>query len=131
MRTWSCFNLTDINPKRQLRGHSKSTFTLDSRILTPPFPPPHLFALVRFRAPPPSPPPKVRSVWLELTLCPSISILVKFREKKLLMSTSIFGWTQRVNRWNLYKVDTIGAWQKSILWRSHTCAAPFVEQLLS
>ena len=32
--------------------------------------------------------------WLELTLSPSISILVKFRENKLIMSTSIFGWTQ-------------------------------------
>ena len=42
-----------------------------------------LFALVCFRAPPP---PKVRSFWLELTLSPSISILVKFREKKLIMT---------------------------------------------
>ena len=40
--------------------------------------------------------PKVSSFWLELTLSPSISILVKFREKKLIMSTSIFGWIQRV-----------------------------------
>ena len=32
---------------------------------------------------------KVRLSWLELTLSPSISILAKFREKKL-MSTSIF-----------------------------------------
>ena len=40
--------------------------------------------------------PKAPSFWLELTLSPSISILVKFREKKLMMSTSIFGWTQRV-----------------------------------
>ena len=45
---------------------------------------PPLFALPRFR------------FWLELTLSPSISILVKFRENKLIMSTSIFGWTQRV-----------------------------------
>ena len=36
-------------------------------------------------------PSKVRSFWLELTLSPSISLLVKFREKKLMMSTSIFG----------------------------------------
>ena len=52
--------------------------------------------------PPPPPPcssfifersllPKLHSFWLELTLCLSISILVKFREKKLMMSTSIFG----------------------------------------
>ena len=34
---------------------------------------------------------KVRSFSLELTLFPSISILVKFREKKLMMSTSILG----------------------------------------
>ena len=41
-----------------------------------------------------TPPPsnrKVRSSWLELTLSPSISILAKFRGKKLIMSTSIFG----------------------------------------
>ena len=53
--------------------------------------------------------PKVHSFWLELTLSPSISILVKIRENKLIMSTSIFGW-------NLYKVDTIGAWQKCPLY---------------
>ena len=34
--------------------------------------------------------PEVRSFWLELTLSPSISLLVKFREKKLLPGTSIF-----------------------------------------
>ena len=54
-----------------------------------PLPPP-LFALARFRASPHS--PKVLSFWLELPVSPSISILVKFREKKLIMSTSIFGW---------------------------------------
>ena len=43
----------------------------------PPSPP--LFALLRFR------------FWLELTLSPSISVLVKFRENKLIMSTSIIG----------------------------------------
>ena len=71
-------------------GHSKSTFAQDSRDLTPS----PLFAHVRFRAPPPS--PQVRLFWLELPLSPSISILVKFREKKLIMITSIFGWTQHV-----------------------------------
>ena len=35
-------------------GHSKSTFTQGSRVLSPTLP---LFALVRFRAPPPPPPP--------------------------------------------------------------------------
>ena len=58
-------------------------------------PPPPLFALVRFRAHPP-PHPNVLSFWLEITLSPSISILVNFREKKLMMSTSTFGWTQCV-----------------------------------
>ena len=69
--------------------------------------------------PPTPPPPKVGSFWLELTLSPSISILVKFREKKL-MITSIFGWTQRVfsrPQWNLYKLDTIVAWQKCPFYR--------------
>ena len=35
------------------------------------------------------PPPKVRLFWLELTLSPSISILEKFREKKLIISTIV------------------------------------------
>ena len=73
-------------------GHSKSMFAQDSLVLTPRHP---LFALVHFRAPPPPPPPpKARLFWLELSS--SISILVKFRENKLMMSTSIFGRTQRV-----------------------------------
>ena len=84
-----------------------------------PPPPPPFFILVRFRGPPR--PLKVRSFCFELTLSPSISIPVKFWEKKLIMSTSIFGWTERVFKkpqWNLYKMDTIGAWQKvSALWR--------------
>ena len=55
---------------------------------------PPLFALVPlyvFEHPsiPTSSNQKVRLSWLELTLSPSISILAKFREKKL-MSTSIF-----------------------------------------
>ena len=55
---------------------------------------PPLFALAPlylFEHPsiPPSSNRKVRLSWLELTISPSISILAKFREKKL-MSTSIF-----------------------------------------
>ena len=50
-----------------------------------------LFSLVRFRAPLPPSNRKVRSSWLELTLSPSISLLAKFRGKKLIVSTSIFG----------------------------------------
>ena len=48
--------------------------------------------------PPPQlhpPTSKVRSFWLELILSPSISLLVKFWKKKLIMSISIFGWSQR------------------------------------
>ena len=62
-------------------GHSKSTFTQDSRSLIP-----SLFALARFRAPTSHP----RYVCFGQN-SPSISILVKFREKKLINSTSIFG----------------------------------------
>ena len=56
----------------------------------PPPPPPSfsLIPLVCFRALSTA---KVRSFCLELTLSPSISIHVKCREKKLIMSTSIFG----------------------------------------
>ena len=67
-------------------GHSKM-FAQDYRVLT--LPP--LIALVRFRKPPPPSPPKVCSFWLELPLSPSISIFVKSIEKKLIVSTSIFG----------------------------------------
>ena len=68
------------------------TFKNYVRSIFPSFdpPPPALFVLVCFRGPPPPPPRKVRSFWLELTRSHSISILVKFRDKKL-MSTSIFG----------------------------------------
>ena len=52
-----------------------------------PLPPPCLPLFV-FKHPLPH---KVRSFWQELPLSPSIYILVKFREKKLIMSTSIFG----------------------------------------
>ena len=69
-------------------GHSKSTFAQGSRVLISPFP---LFALVRFLALPPHSTPQVHSFWLELTLSPSMSKFVKFRENKLIMSTSIFG----------------------------------------
>ena len=63
-------------------------------IIKPPSP---LVRLWSFSRPPPPPlPPKVRLFWLELTLSPSISMLVKFREKKLVMNISIFGWAQRV-----------------------------------
>ena len=77
---------------QQLGGHSKSMFAQDSRVSSTSSPSP-LFSLVRFRA---LPSHKTCSFWLELMLSPSISILVKCREKKLIMSTSIVGWTQRV-----------------------------------
>ena len=70
------------------RGRSKSTFAQDSRVLTIPRSS-SLFALVHFRSPPPPLPPKVCLFWLELTLTHSISIIVKFREKKLIMSTRV------------------------------------------
>ena len=46
-------------------------FAQDPEVLKPPLP---LFALARFLSP-----PKLRSIWLELTVSPSISILAKFR----------------------------------------------------
>ena len=69
----------------RLRGQSKSMFASDFRVLTP-LP---LACPCSFSSTPP-PPAKVRSFWLELIHSPSISILVKFREKKLIISTSIF-----------------------------------------
>ena len=50
----------------------------------------------------------------------SVPILVKFREKKLIIRTSFgtsFGWTHfffKKPQRNLYKVDTISAWQNSL-----------------
>ena len=61
-----------------------------SRFLNFDAPTPPLFVLVCFQAYPP-PLPKVCSLWLELTLSPSICICVKFRDKKLIMSPSVFG----------------------------------------
>ena len=83
----------ELKLRTRLRGHSESTFAQNSRVLT--LPPP-LFVFEHL-PPPPTPPPKLRSFYLELTLSPSISILVKFRENKLIMSISIFGWTQHGN----------------------------------
>ena len=71
-------------------GHSKM-FAQDYRVLTPPPPPlnrPCAFSKTPSASPPPS---KVCSFWLELPLSPSISIFVKSIEKKLIVSTSIFG----------------------------------------
>ena len=59
-------------------------------------------------------PLKVRSFWLELTLSPSISIFVKFREKKLIMSTSIFGWTLLRSPSGIFKKWTPSVHDKSV-----------------
>ena len=84
----NCFKIRNL-----CKGTFKNTFAQNSRILTPP-PCSPLFV---FQHPSPFPLPlKVRSFWLELTLSHSISILVKFREKKIIMCTSGLGWTQRV-----------------------------------
>ena len=74
-----------------LGGHSKSTFAQDSRVLTPP---PPCSPLIVFEPSPTS--LKVRSFWLGLPLSHSISILLKFREKRLIMSNGTFCWAQRV-----------------------------------
>ena len=79
-------------------------FAQDSRVLTPS----PLFALVRFRKP--TPPLSSSYIWLELTLSPSISVLVKFREKKLVLVSLVeLNVSFKKPQWNLYKVDTIGA----------------------
>ena len=70
-------------------GHSKM-FAQDYRVLTPP--PPLNRPCAFSKTPSASPPPStVCSFWLELPLSPSISIFVKSIEKKLIVSTSIFG----------------------------------------
>ena len=53
----------------------------------------HLNCHRLFSRPSLPPSPKVRSFWLQLTFFPSISLLVKFREKILIVSLSIFGRT--------------------------------------
>ena len=79
------------------------------------WPPSPLFALVRFRAP--TPPLSSSYIWLELTLSPSISVLAKFREKKLVLVCLVeLNVSFKKPQWNLYKVDTIGAWQKCSLY---------------
>ena len=84
--------LIDTHVLKSFSWHSKSTFAQAYRVLNPPSPFSHLLV---FELLPPCP-PKVRSFWLELTLSPWISILLTFREKTLIMSTSIYGWTQHV-----------------------------------
>ena len=59
------------------------------------WPPSPLFALVHFREATPLP-PQGTFVLARTHPLPSVFILVKFRENKLIMSTSIFGWTQHV-----------------------------------
>ena len=103
----------------------KGTFKKYVRSRFPSFDPlPTFFHLVRFPSPPP---PKVRSFWLEFPLSPSISILEKFRENKLIMSTIVSLVELNVSflkpQWNLYKMDTIGAWQKYPLYGD----IPFIE----
>ena len=69
--------------------HGKGTFKKYVRSRFPNFDPqllPPCLPLFIFEPPP----PKARSFCLELILSPSISILVKYREKKLIMSTNIF-----------------------------------------
>ena len=81
---------TDTFPSRVIQ----KVYSLKIPEFDPPPPPPHPLVIVRpcsFSSIPPSPLLQVRSIWLELTLSPSISVLVKFREKKLIMSTGIFG----------------------------------------
>ena len=69
-----------------LRWHSESTFAQDYRVLTPPSPS-LIVPLCSFSS---TPARKVRSFWLGLTLSPSISVLLKFREKKNNFSLQIF-----------------------------------------
>ena len=64
-----------------------------------------------------TPPHKILSLWLELTLSPSVSILVKFREKKLMLVSLVeLNASFKKPQWNLYKMDTIGTWQKCPLY---------------
>ena len=66
-------------------------------------------------------------VLARIPLSPSISILEKFRENKLIMSTIVSLVELNVSflkpQWNLYKMDTIGAWQKCPLYGD----IPFIE----
>ena len=79
--------IEDIITIKIKRGHSKRMFAQDSWVLTPsPLVCPCSFLGT------PSPPCKVCLFWLKLTLSPSISLLIRFREKKLIVSASIFGW---------------------------------------
>ena len=88
--------------------------SFDPNLSPPQSPLSPLFALVRFRVPPPH---KVLSLWLELTLSHLVSILVKFREKKLILVSLVeLNASFKKPQWNLCKVDTIGTWQKCPLY---------------
>ena len=78
--------------KRTLRKYVLSRYLIFN------LPPCSSLFVLEHLPPPPAPPPphipaKVCSFWLVITLFPSISMLLKFRENKLIVSTSIFGWT--------------------------------------
>ena len=81
--------------------HSLGTFKMYVCSRFPSFDPPPPPLVRPFRAPL-APAPALSSTQGMFVLArthpspPSISIVVKFREKKLIMSTSIFGWTRRV-----------------------------------
>ena len=86
--SWSAPSFGMTSSKLSNRGGIQKVHSLKiSRF--PNFDPPCLSLFV-FEHPPPPPHRKIRSFWRELTLSPTVSILVKFRDKKL-MSTSIFG----------------------------------------
>ena len=70
-----------------IREHSKSTFAQNSQVFDPSL---RLVHPGLFSSTTPSP-HQGTLVLARPSLSPSISILVKFREKKLIMSTSIFG----------------------------------------
>ena len=112
-----------IKQSTLLGGHTKCTSAQDFRVLTP-------FALVcpcLFSSTNPHPTSRLPStpqgtfVLARALLSPSISIIVKFREKKSVMSTSIFCWIQRV----FYEATVESLWighhwcmgKVSALWR--------------
>ena len=60
---------------------------------------------------------KLQSNFIEITLQHRCSSVNFFREKKLIVSLVELNASFKKPQWNLYKVDTTGAWQKCPLYR--------------
>ena len=102
---WNLLNTMKI----VIWGHSKSMSAQYSQVLTPCLPP--FSPLLVFKHPPLR---KVRPFWLELTRSYLISMLVKFRVTKLIMTRISTEWTPLLHDKSVLFIDSPSKNQKSL-----------------